>query len=103
MARLEALHRRVRREEVLAYRDLRLYPKRMEAYRGSRRLDLSPKAFFLLKAFLEAPEEVLPKEALMLNWGGGGGARHLGGAPFALGEPNPIQTIRGYGYRLHLP
>lgn len=64
LARLEALARRARREgEVLAYKDLRLYPRRMEAYRGERRLSLTPKAFLLLKAFLESPEEVIPKEA----------------------------------------
>jgi DNA-binding response OmpR family regulator len=68
LARLEALLRRSRRkEEVLAYRDLRLYPRRMEAFLGERRLELSPKAFLLLKAFLEAPEEVISKEALMLK------------------------------------
>ncbi|GAB5603440.1 response regulator transcription factor [Thermus sp. FJN-A] len=109
VARLEALHRRAhRREEVLAYKDLRLYPKRMEAYRGERRLELSPKAFLLLKAFLEAPEEVLSKEALMLRvWGEVVEPAtlevHLSLLRKALGEPSPIQTVRGYGYRLFLP
>ncbi|MCS6868821.1 response regulator transcription factor [Thermus sp.] len=109
LARLEALRRRVRRgEEVLAYGDLRLYPRRMEAYRGERRLALGPKAFLLLKALLEAPEEVLSKEALMLRvWGEPVEPAtlevHLSALRKALGEPNPIQTVRGYGYRLFLP
>ena len=102
LARLEALVRRARRrEEVLAYKDLRLYPRRMEAF-------LSPKAFLLLKAFLEAPEEVLSKEALMRKvWGEEVEPAtlevHLSALRKALGEPSPIQTVRGYGYRLFLP
>ena len=109
LARLEALVRRARRrEEVLAYKDLRLYPRRMEAFRGERRLALSPKAFLLLKAFLEAPEEVLSKEALMRKvWGEEVEPAtlevHLSALRKALGEPSPIQTVRGYGYRLFLP
>lgn len=109
LARLEALQRRARRrDEVLTYKDLRLYPRRMEAYRGERRLALSPKAFLLLKAFLEAPEEVLSKEALMLRvWGEAVEPAtlevHLSLLRKALGEPSPIQTVRGYGYRLFLP
>ncbi|BDG25789.1 DNA-binding response regulator [Thermus thermophilus] len=109
LARLEALVRRARRrEEVLVYKDLRLYPRRMEAFRGERRLALSPKAFLLLKAFLEAPEEVLSKEALMRKvWGEEVEPAtlevHLSALRKALGEPSPIQTVRGYGYRLFLP
>ena len=109
LARLEALYRRAhRREEVLAYKDLRLYPRRMEAYRGERRLALSPKTFLLLKAFLESPEEVLSKEALMLRvWGEAVEPAtlevHLSLLRKTLREPNPIQTVRGYGYRLFLP
>ena len=109
LARLEALLRRARkRDEVLAYKDLRLYPRRMEAFRGERRLNLSPKAFLLLKAFLEAPEEVLSKEALMLRvWGEAVEPAtlevHLSALRKALGEPSPIQTVRGHGYRLFLP
>ncbi|KHG65332.1 transcriptional regulator [Thermus sp. 2.9] len=109
LARLEALRRRAQRPEgVLAYKEIRLYPRRMEAYRGARRLNLSPKAFLLLKAFLEAPEEVLSKEALMLKvWGEVVEPAtlevHLSALRKALGEPSPIQTLRGYGYRLFLP
>jgi DNA-binding response OmpR family regulator len=109
LARLEALARRARRrEEVLAYKDLRLYPRRMEAFRGERRLALSPKAFLLLKVFLERPEEVIPKEALMLRvWGEPVEPAtlevHLSALRKALGEPSPLQTVRGYGYRLFLP
>ena len=80
----------------------------MEAFRGERRLALSPKAFLLLKAFLEAPEEVLSKEALMRKvWGEEVEPAtlevHLSALRKALGEPSPIQTVRGYGYRLFLP
>ncbi len=109
LARMEALARRAGKgQEVLSYGDIRLYPRRMEAYRGERPLELSPKAFLLLKAFLEAPEEVLAKEALMLRvWGEEVEPAtlevHLSQLRKALGEPNPIQTIRGYGYRLKLP
>ncbi|MFN3368756.1 MAG: response regulator transcription factor [Thermus sp.] len=112
LARLEALWRRAHRgkeaREALAYKDLRLYPRRMEAFRGERRLSLPPKAFLLLKAFLESPEEVLSKEALMRRvWGEEVEPAtlevHLSLLRKALGEPNPIQTVRGYGYRLFLP
>ena len=112
LARLEALWRRAHRgkeaPEVLAYKNLRLYPRRMEAFRGERRLSLPPKAFLLLKAFLESPEEALSKEALMLRvWGEEVDPAtlevHLSLLRKALGEPNPIQTVRGYGYRLFLP
>ncbi|MFN4072560.1 MAG: response regulator transcription factor [Thermus sp.] len=112
LARLEALWRRAHRgkeaREALAYKDLRLYPRRMEAFRGERRLSLPPKAFLLLKAFLESPEEVLSKEALMRRvWGEEVDPAtlevHLSLLRKALGEPSPIQTVRGYGYRLFLP
>ncbi|WP_114312899.1 response regulator transcription factor [Thermus caldifontis] len=109
LARLEALVRRTKGpSEVLAYKDLRLYPRRMEAFRGERRLSLPPKAFLLLKAFLESPEEVLSKEALMHRvWGEEVEPAtlevHLSLLRKALGEPSPIQTVRGYGYRLFLP
>lgn len=105
-ARLEALLRRSKRsEEVLSYADVVLYPRRMEARRGERLLELSPKALQILQCFLEHPERLLPKETLMQRvWGEEVEPNtlevHLSALRRALGEPPLLHTLRGHGYIL---
>lgn len=106
VARLEALLRRSKREEeVLSYADVVLYPRRMEARRGERLLELSPKALLLLQCFLEHSERLLPKETLMQRvWGEEVEPNtlevHLSALRRALGEPTLLHTLRGHGYIL---
>ncbi|WP_027892365.1 response regulator transcription factor [Calidithermus chliarophilus] len=106
VARLEALLRRASRDqEMLCYADVALFPGRMEARRGERVLELSPKAFLLLKTFLEHPERLLPKESLMQRvWGEEVEPNtlevHLSALRRALGEPPLLHTLRGHGYIL---
>ncbi len=106
VARLEALLRRSQRElEVLSYADVVLYPRKMEARRGERLLELSPKALQILQCFLQHPERLLPKEALMQRvWGEEVEPNtlevHLSALRRALGEPPLLFTLRGHGYIL---
>lgn len=106
VARLEALLRRSQREvEVLSYADVVLYPRKMEARRGERLLELSPKALQILQCFLQHPERLLPKQALMQRvWGEEVEPNtlevHLSALRRALGEPPLLHTLRGHGYIL---
>lgn len=106
VARLEALLRRSKRdEELLSYADVVLYPRKMEARRGERLLELSPKALQLLQCFLEHAERLLPKETLMQRvWGEEVEPNtlevHLSALRRALGEPTLLHTLRGHGYIL---
>jgi two-component system response regulator MprA len=106
LARIEALLRRTNRNErVLSYADVVLYPARMEAHRGERVLELSPKAFLILKCFIEHAERLISKEALMQRvWGEEIEPNtlevHLSALRRALGEPQVLQTLRGHGYIL---
>ncbi|GIW25621.1 response regulator transcription factor [Meiothermus sp.] len=106
VARLEALLRRSKRdEEVLTYADVVLYPHKMEARRGARLLELSPKALLLLQCFLQHAEHLLPKETLMQRvWGEEVEPNtlevHLSALRRALGEPPLLHTLRGHGYIL---
>lgn len=108
VARLEALLRRSKRsEELLSYADVVLYPRKMEARRGERLLELSPKALQILQCFLEHPERLLPKKTLMQRvWGEEVEPNtlevHLSALRRALGEPTLLHTLRGYGYILRL-
>lgn len=106
IARLEALLRRSKRDEnVLSYSDIVLYPRKMEARRAERVIELSPKALHLLQCFLENPERLLPKETLMSRvWGEEVEPNtlevHLSSLRRALGEPVLLHTLRGHGYIL---
>jgi len=106
VARLQAVLRRTRKEEaVLSYADLTLFPAKMEARRAERVLELSPKAFLLLKCLVEHAERILPKETLMQRvWGEEVEPNtlevHLSALRRALGEPPLLHTLRGHGYIL---
>lgn len=106
VARIEAVLRRTLRPvQVLGYADLSLYPGRMEATRAGKTLDLSPKAFLLLRTLLEFSGQILSRETLMRQvWGEEVEANtlevHLSALRRALGEPPLIHTVRGHGYIL---
>lgn len=106
IARLEALLRRSKRDEnVLSYADVLLYPRKMEARRAERVMELSPKALQLLQCFLENPERLLPKETLMSRvWGEEIEPNtlevHVSALRRALGDPPLLHTLRGHGYIL---
>lgn len=106
LARIEALLRRSSRNEaVLSYGDVVIYPAKMEARRADRVMELSPKAFLILKCFIEHSERLISKEALMQRvWGEGIEPNtlevHLSALRRALGEPQVLHTLRGHGYIL---
>ncbi len=90
---------------------LRVDPRRREAYVGARRLDLRPREFDLLAALARDPGVVLSRDALLSSvWGTDfpGETRtidvHVAAVRGQLGQDAPpIETIRGVGYRLVPP
>lgn len=107
-ARVRAL---IRRDEggspILDVGELSLDPARFTASRDGRRLELTSKEFSLLHYFMTRPDEVISQEELL---------EHVWDEnvdPFTnvvrvtisnlrkkLGEPPPIETVPGRGYRL---
>ncbi|THV29173.1 response regulator transcription factor [Glycomyces paridis] len=107
-ARVRALSRRDDvKEAVLAVGDLRLDAAAHRAWRGDRELELTPREFSMLRYFMHHPGRTLSAEDLL---------EHVWDAhadPFTasvrvilsrlrrkLGEPGPIGTVTGVGYRL---
>jgi len=109
VARVGALARRSgdAKQSVLAHGDLQLDPARRTATRAGRDLELSPKEFGVLQELLGADGAVVSSEALLERvW-------DENADPFTntvrmvlvtlrrkLGDPSPIQTVRGSGYRI---
>ena len=111
LARIRALLRRTRPqlEEILTCADLRLYTSSREAYRGSRRIDLTTREYELLLLFLRHPRHVLTREQILDRvWGdlsvdSNAIEVHIGRLRDKLeaqGEERLIQTVRGAGYAL---
>lgn len=109
VARVRAVLRRTRPDagRELHYGDLTLDLHLREGRRVGRPLDLTPRAFDVLAAFVRLPERALSKEFLLDTvWG----ADFLGDDNIvevyvrqlrrALGEPELIHTVRGAGYAL---
>ena len=109
-ARVRALLRRPPQaaEPVLRTGDVELDPARHQATRAGRPLDLTPKEFALLRYFMSRPGDVLSQEDLLEHvWD-----EHADlfsssrvrvavmGLRRKLGDPQPIQTVTGRGYRL---
>ncbi len=72
VARLRTLLRRPRIEqhETLTYGDLTINAYMRTAFRGNRRIELSPREFDLLRVFAEHAEQVLTRSQLLdLVWG----------------------------------
>jgi DNA-binding response OmpR family regulator len=109
VARIRALARRAQPAlpPVMSSGELKLDPARRVAYRGGRRLDLSAKELAVLELLLAARGAVVsPEELLERGW-------DEAADPFSnvvkvtisrlrrkLGEPQPIETVAGAGYRI---
>ena len=109
VARVRALARRSAAPlpPVLDAADVSLDPSRRVAFRGGRRLDLSPKEFAVLECLLSSPGRVVSAEDLLERvW-------DEAADPFTtavkttirrlrakLGEPPLIHTVREGGYRI---
>jgi DNA-binding response OmpR family regulator len=109
VARVRALGRRAAAAlpPVLVHDDLTVDSSRRVAFRGERRLELSPKEFALLECLLAARGGVLSAEELLTRvW-------DEATNPFTttvkttiarlrtkLGEPSLIETVRESGYRI---
>jgi DNA-binding response OmpR family regulator len=91
--------------------ELRIDPRRREAWIGDRRLDLRAREFDLLTALARDPGVVLSREALLEGvWGTDfpGETRtvdvHVAEVRKKLGHDGPqVETVRGIGYRLVSP
>ena len=109
VARVRALARRAQPAlpPVLECGDLRLDSARRRASRGGERLDLSAKEFAVLELLMGAQGAVISSEELLARgW-------DEAADPFSnvvkvtvsrlrrkLGEPDPIETVPGGGYRI---
>ncbi|HWD69166.1 MAG TPA: response regulator transcription factor [Solirubrobacteraceae bacterium] len=109
VARVRALARRAQPAlpPVLESGDLQLDSARRLASRGGERLDLSAKEFAVLELLMGAQGAVISSEELLAR------AWDEAADPFSnvvkvtisrlrrkLGEPDPIETVQGGGYRL---
>lgn len=112
LARLRALVRRApgARPAVLDVGDLRLDPASREVRRGDTPIELSPKAFALLEAFMRRPGVALSRFQLLEDaWDGEYENRsnvvdvYVGYLRDAIDRPfgrDSIETVRGVGYRM---
>jgi two-component system response regulator VanR len=112
VVRLRALARRpaAATPNLLEFADLRLDPFRHEVYRGGRYLKLTRKQFAVLELLMRADGGVVSGETLLEKaWDDN--ADPFTSAPRvtistlrkALGDPDPIVTVPGVGYRLGAP
>ncbi len=112
LARVRAFGRRARAEKppTLRFAGLTLDPSTREAWRGERKLALTPREFELLELFLRHPRQALTRELISDRvWGydydGESNVidvcvKYLREKLEAGGEPRLIQTVRGVGYAL---
>src|SRR5690349_20969007 len=109
VARVRALARRATPPlpPTLSCGDITLDPARRTAFRGGRRLELSPKEFALLECLLGSPGVVLPAEELLERvWDEAAdpftsAVKHtMHRLRAKLGDPAVIETIREGGYRI---
>ena len=77
-----------------------------QVWRDGREIDLSPKEYDLLCALMERPGVVVRRGELMervwdVNWWGSTKTLdvHIGWLRRKLGDPSPITTVRGVGFR----
>ena len=109
VARVRALGRRTAAAlpPKLVSGDITLDPARRVAYRGPRRLELSPKEFSLLEYLLAAAGRVVSSEELLARvWDEAADPftstvkTTVGRLRGKLGEPAVIETVREAGYRI---
>jgi two-component system, OmpR family, alkaline phosphatase synthesis response regulator PhoP len=115
VARVRAILRRsdttTRGGRTIEVGELRVDPRRREAYLRGERLDLRAREFDLLAALARDPGAVLTRDGLLESvWGTDfpGETRtvdvHVSALRAKLGPDGPpIETVRGYGYRLVPP
>ncbi|MFN8203156.1 MAG: response regulator transcription factor [Solirubrobacteraceae bacterium] len=85
---------------------VRIDPAARRAWRDGRELELSPKEFDLLALLVENAGAVVRRDEIMRrvwdeNWWGSTKTLdvHVGWLRRKLGEPGPITTVRGVGFR----
>jgi two-component system, OmpR family, response regulator MprA len=111
LARVRALLRRTPpADRPLQLGDLTLVVRAHEAYRGTRRLELTPTEFALLAHLLRHSRQALSREQLLAAvWGADFAGNHaildvyighLRAKLEAGGEARLIHTVRGVGYAL---
>jgi DNA-binding response OmpR family regulator len=109
VARIRALGRRAANAQppTLAHGDVSLDPARRVAFRGQRRLALTPKEFALLECLLAADGRVLSAEELLARvWDEAANPftstvkTTVGRLRAKLGDPPVIETVREGGYRI---
>ena len=115
VARVKAILRRsdpsMRGARPMDVGELRVDPRRREAYVGDRRLELRPREFDLLAALARDPGVVWSRDDLLSSvWGTDfpGETRtvdvHISELRRKLGDESPpIETVKGVGYRLVPP
>jgi DNA-binding response OmpR family regulator len=107
LARVRALMRRDAPADVAEVAGVRLDAGARRAWRDGRELALSPKEFDLLALMVARAGEVVPRADIMSevwdeNWWGSTKTLdvHMGWLRRKLGDPSPITTVRGVGFRL---
>jgi DNA-binding response OmpR family regulator len=113
MARLRALTRRgpIVQPNLLSCADITLDPASCEAHRGDQVVSLTKTEYLLLEFFMRRPSRVLSRTAIIQAvWGPEASVeentleafiRLLRAKIDTNREEKLIQTIRGFGYRLH--
>ncbi len=106
LARVRALLRRDGSSPRLEAAGVRVDPGARRAWRDGRELELSPKEFDLLALLLGGAGRVLERDRIMHevwdeNWWGSTKTLdvHMGTLRRKLGDPSPITTVRGVGFR----
>ncbi len=111
LARIRALSRRPKEAlgSVLTTGDLKMDILTFEVTRGNRLVGLSKKEFRLLEYLMRHPGKLLTKEQIISHvWDYEANILpntvevYVGYLRNKLGNPNLIETVRGFGYRLYV-
>jgi DNA-binding response OmpR family regulator len=109
LARVRALLRRDAPNGRLEASDVRVDPAARRVWRDERELELSPKEFDLLALLLGNAGRVLQRDRIMHevwdeNWWGSTKTLdvHMATLRRKLGDPSPITTVRGVGFRFEV-
>jgi DNA-binding response OmpR family regulator len=95
---------------ILRAGDLEVDERSRRSTLGGRELDLTPKEFELLAALARDPGAAISRQRLLAevwntNWYGSSKTIdvHIAALRKKLGNPGWIETVRGVGFRLHVP
>ncbi len=109
LARIRALSRRPKNSTgvILKISNIELDPSTFEVRRNNKTLNLSNKEFSLLEYLMRHPNITIKKDQIISHvWNYDSDVlpnsvevyvKHL---RIKLGKPDPIQTVRGFGYRI---